>query len=72
MAGGAPVADPIDESSFMAGKRRKKKKKTAVAARSRDPFWRVRRAFGSARVASRKTYRRPSARLAARKQIDDA
>lgn len=39
--------------------------------RSRDPFWRLRRALGGGRVESGRAYRRPSARMAARREVDD-
>ena len=53
----------------MAGRKKKKAKRKIV--RARDPFWRLRRALGTSRVESAKAYRRPAARSAARKQIDD-
>lgn len=55
----------------MAQKRKRKVGKKRVI-RSRDPFWRLRRALGGNRVESRKAYRRGAARASARKQIDDA
>ena len=51
--------------------KRKRKKGTKKVVRSRDPFWRLRRAMGGSRVESGRAYRRPSARTAARKEIDD-
>ena len=51
--------------------KRKKRKSLRRAARPRDPFWRLRRILGGSRVESGRTYRRPAARAAARKEIDD-
>ena len=51
--------------------KRKRKKRIKRAVRSRDPFWRLRRALGSGRVESGMAYRRPAVRIAAQKEIDD-
>ncbi|MYF85363.1 MAG: hypothetical protein F4027_00160 [Rhodospirillaceae bacterium] len=51
--------------------KRKRKKGARKVLRSRDPFWRLRRALGGGRVESGRAYRRPAARMAARKEIDD-
>ena len=51
--------------------KRKRKKRVKKAVRSRDPFWRLRHALGGGRVESGRAYRRPAARTAARKEIDD-
>ncbi|MDE0704030.1 MAG: hypothetical protein OXH59_09930 [Rhodospirillaceae bacterium] len=51
--------------------KRKRKKGARKIVRSRDPFWRLRRALGGGRVKSGRAYRRPAARTAARKEIDD-
>ncbi len=51
--------------------KRKRKKRVKKAVRSRDPFWRLRRALGGGRVESGRAYRRPAARTATRKEIDD-
>lgn len=59
------------EADIVAQKRRKKAGKKRVI-RSRDPFWRLRRALGGSRVESRKAYRRSASRAATRNQIDDS
>lgn len=51
--------------------KRKRKKGVKKIVRSRDPFWRLRRALGGNRVESGRAYRRPSARKSTRKEIDD-
>ena len=51
--------------------KRKRKKGVRKVVRSRDPFWRLRRALGGGRVESGRAYRRPAVRGAARKEIDD-
>ena len=51
--------------------KRKRKKGVKKIVRSRDPFWRLRRALGGNRVESGRDYRRPSARKTTRKEIDD-
>ena len=50
---------------------RKRKKGARKVVRSRDPFWRLRRALGGSRVESGRAYRRAAVRAAARKEIDD-
>ena len=55
---------------LMASKRKKKSAGTRVI-RTRDPYWRVRRALGTSRVENRKAHRRSSSRAVARKVMDD-